>query len=179
MKGLGVSHDVSPYPQLNTTMTHCVGGCGEPATRTCDLPSAPRLLNTHDENHRLIELVSEIDAPPGQGRRTSSRSSTALGGKQRADIGGGEGKLHNLQTVSARPKRPLPFPPETNWNDFGCFLELISRFKFEFCRRGKYFLNDSNFRCVQSSTTSNVAVHVPVLWPVCAHAIPFRMLWLP
>ena len=22
-----------------------------------------------------------------------------------------------------------------------------------------------------------MAVHVPVLWPVCAHTIPFRMLW--
>ena len=58
-------------------------------------------------------------------------------------------------------------------------LELISWFEFEFCRRGNYFLNDSNFWCVQSSTTSNVAVHVPVLWPVCAHAIPFRMLLCP
>ena len=58
------------------------------------------------------------------------------------------------------------------------FLESISRFEFEFSSSRKlHFLNDSNFWCVQSSTTSNVAVHVPVLWPVCAHAIPFRMLW--
>ena len=49
-------------------------------------------------------------------------------------------------------------------------LELISRFEFEFCRRENYFfLNDSNFW----------SVHVTMPWPVCAHAIPLRMLWLP
>ena len=58
--------------------------------------------------------------------------------------------------------------PEIHSNDFGCFLELISRFEFEFRRPGNYFLNDSNFWCV----------HVNVPWPVCAHAFPFRMLWL-
>ena len=30
-------------------------------------------------------------------------------------------------------------------NDFGEFLELISRFEFEFCRRENFFLKDSNF----------------------------------
>ena len=35
--------------------------------------------------------------------------------------------------------------------------------------RKLFFLNDSNFGCV----------HVNVPWTVCAHAIPFRMLWLP
>ena len=60
--------------------------------------------------------------------------------------------------------------PEINSNDFGRFLELISRFEFEFRRRENYFfLNDSNFWCV----------HVNVPWPFCAHAIPFRMLWFP
>ena len=45
------------------------------------------------------------------------------------------------------------------------FFELISRFEFDFRRCGIfYFLNDSNFWCVQSSITHNVAVHVPVLW---------------
>ena len=52
---------------------------------------------------------------------------------------------------------------------FRGFLELIRRFEFEFCRPGNFFLNDSNFWCV----------HVNVPWPVCAHAIPFRMLWCP
>ena len=40
------------------------------------------------------------------------------------------------------------------------FMRIYSR---------KFFLKDSNFWCV----------HVNVPWPVCAHAIPFRMLWLP
>ena len=35
--------------------------------------------------------------------------------------------------------------------------------------RKLYILKDSNFWCV----------HVNVPWPGCAHAIPFRMLWLP
>ena len=65
---------------------------------------------------------------------------------------------------------------ENNSNDFGGFSELIGRFEFDFCRCG-IFLNDLNFWCVQSSITHNVAVHVPVLWPDCAHAIPLRMLW--
>ena len=52
---------------------------------------------------------------------------------------------------------------------FRWFLELICRFEFEFRRREIFFLNDSNFWCV----------HVNVPWPVSAHAIPFRMLWLP
>ena len=39
-----------------------------------------------------------------------------------------------------------------------------------------FFLNDSHFWCDQSSITRDVAVHVHVLWPVCAHTIPFRML---
>ena len=30
-------------------------------------------------------------------------------------------------------------PPEINSNDFGSFLELISRFEFEFCRREIFF----------------------------------------
>ena len=63
-----------------------------------------------------------------------------------------------------------------NCERFRGFLELISRFEFDFCRCGNYiFMNDSNFGCVQSSITRNVAVHVPVLWLVCAHAIPSRM----
>ena len=65
---------------------------------------------------------------------------------------------------------------ENLFERFRGFLELISRFEFEF-RRAKYFLNDSNFWCVQSSITHNVAVNVHVLWPVYAHTIPFRMLY--
>ena len=33
----------------------------------------------------------------------------------------------------------LPCARETNSNDFGVFLELISRFEFEFCRPGNFF----------------------------------------
>ena len=59
--------------------------------------------------------------------------------------------------------------PGNKFERFRGFLELISRFEFEFGRRENYFLKDSNFWCV----------HVNVPWPVCTHAIPFRMLWCP
>ena len=62
---------------------------------------------------------------------------------------------------------------ENKFERFRGFFELIGRFDFEFCRCGNFFLNDSNFWCVQSSITHNVAVHVHVLWPVCAHRVPF------
>ena len=69
--------------------------------------------------------------------------------------------------------------PEINSNDFGVFgINLQIRIRISSSRK-LYFLNDSNFWCVQSSITHHVAVHVPVLWPVCSHTIPFRMLWLP
>ena len=70
------------------------------------------------------------------------------------------------------------YAAENKFERFREFLELISRFEFEFRRCG-FFLKDSNFWCVQSSITHNVAVHVLVLWPVCAHTIPLRMLWCP
>ena len=54
---------------------------------------------------------------------------------------------------------------QTNSNDF-FFWELISRFEIDFRRCGICFWNDSNFWCVQSSITHNLAVHVHVLWPV-------------
>ena len=66
--------------------------------------------------------------------------------------------------------------PEINSNDFGFFLELIG-IRFSLSR--KIFLHDSNFWCVQSSTTCNETVHVHVLWPVSTHTITFRMLWCP
>ena len=67
-------------------------------------------------------------------------------------------------------------PPETNSNDFG-FLNYLADSNSIFVVAEMIFLNDSNFWCVQSSITHNVAVHVHVLWPVCTHTIPFRMLW--
>ena len=66
-------------------------------------------------------------------------------------------------------KKDVYHAARNKFERFRGFLELISRFEFEFCRRENYFLKDSNFWCV----------HVDVPWPVCAHAIPFRMLWLP
>ena len=71
--------------------------------------------------------------------------------------------------MKSRAKKEVTIRPENKFERFRGFLELISRFEFEFCRREIFFLNDSNFWCV----------HVNVPWPVCAHAIPFRMLWLP
>ena len=53
-----------------------------------------------------MELVSEIDAPPDMAGGPTQEASTALGGKQRADVGGAKGRLNNLETLSARPKRP-------------------------------------------------------------------------
>ena len=58
--------------------------------------------------------------------------------------------------------------PGNKFERFRGVLELIGRFEFEFCRH-EFFLRDSNFWCVY--------VNVPC--PVCAHAIPFRMLWCP
>ena len=79
--------------------------------------------------------------------------------------------IHTALNYHSRPNK---------FERFWWFLELIGRFEFEFCRRGNYiFLIDSIFWCVQSSITHNVAVHVPVMWPVCAHRIPIRMLWRP
>ena len=72
------------------------------------------------------------------------------------------------------------YSAENKIERFRGFLELISRFEFKFRRRGNYiFWTIRIFWCVQSSITRNVAVHVPVLWPVCTHTIPFRMLWRP
>ena len=62
---------------------------------------------------------------------------------------------------------------------FRVVLELFSRFQFDLRRCGIFFLNDSIIWCVRSSITHNVAVHVHVLWPVCTHTTPFRMLWRP
>ena len=58
--------------------------------------------------------------------------------------------------------------PETISNDFGWFLELISRFEFDFRRRGNFLLSDSNFWCVQSSITQygrSCACAVACLYP--------------
>ena len=66
-----------------------------------------------------------------------------------------------------------PKPIRTMSRVFGINQQI--RIRFSSLRN--FFLNDSNFWCVQSSITCNETVHVLVLWPVCTHAIPFRMLW--
>ena len=85
------------------------------------------------------------------------------------------GRLLDGKTAS-RPAELVTIRPETNSNDFGGFGNKLADSNSIFVVP-EFFLNDSNFWCVQSSITQNVAVHVPVLWPVCAHTISFRMLW--
>ena len=67
-------------------------------------------------------------------------------------------------------------PTETNSNDFGVFG--INRFEFDFRRRGNYLFEGFEFLvCSKVNHTHHVAVNVHVLWPVCTHTIPCRMLW--
>ena len=80
------------------------------------------------------------------------------------------GTVHIMEGTCSRLRFFVKYYSARNqFERFRVFLELISRFESEFCRCANYFLKDSNFWCV----------HVNVPWPVCAHAIPFRMLWLP
>ena len=58
------------------------------------------------------------------------------------------------------------------------FSKIFRRFEFDFCLC-EFFSDDSNFWRVWFSITSNVTVHVHVLWLVCTHTIPFRMLLCP
>ena len=67
-------------------------------------------------------------------------------------IKGHSGEIAGKNNI--RPLFLLTIRPETNSN---------------FVVAKIIFLKDSNFWCV----------HVNVPWLVCAHAIPFRMLWLP
>ena len=82
----------------------------------------------------------------------------------------GLGKLRHLDTHYCSV--------QNQFERFRGFLELISRFEFDFLRRENYFFERFEFLvCSKFNHTHHVAVHVPVLWPVCAHTIPFRMLW--
>ena len=68
----------------------------------------------------------------------------------------------------------LTMPLKTNSNDFGVFWN---------------YLADTNSFVVVAiffegfdflvSITCKETVNVHVLWPLCAHAVPFRMLWCP
>ena len=56
---------------------------------------------------------------------------------------------------------PITIPPETNSNDFGGVLQLISRFEFEFRRRRKFFRRIRIFGVLKvQSHTHHVALHV-------------------
>ena len=68
---------------------------------------------------------------------------------------------------------------ENQFERFRGFLELISRFEFEFCRRGFFFEGFEFLVCSKFNHTHHVAVNVHVLWPVCTHTIPSRMLLCP
>ena len=86
--------------------------------------------------------------------------------------------MPNFQKLKTIVKRSFPFGPKTNSNDFGGFWNYLADSISNFVV-AKFFLNDSNFWCFQSPITFNETVHVHVLWLVCTHTIPFRMLWCP
>ena len=77
----------------------------------------------------------------------------------------GTAKRTVLRWFRGRLVELVPYHSAQNlFERFRGFLELMSRFEFEFCRCENYFfLKDSNFWCV----------HVNVPWPVCGHAILF------
>ena len=62
---------------------------------------------------------------------------------------------------------------------FRVFLELMTRFEFEFRRRGNFFEGFEFLVCSKFNHTHHLAVNVHVLWPVCTHTIPLRMLLCP
>ena len=71
-------------------------------------------------------------------------------------------------------------PPEINSNDFGGFWSKLADSNSIFVvAEILFFFERFEYWCDQSSFIHNAAVHVHVLWPVCTHAIPFRILWRP
>ena len=66
---------------------------------------------------------------------------------------------------------------ENKFERFRGFLELISRIRISAVAEMIFFERFEFVGVFKSSITHNVAVHVLVLWTVCAHTIPFRMLW--
>ena len=113
-----------------------------------------------------------------------------IGGDFNAELGPGKGterKSVGRYTVNESNKRGDWLKSWLMLNDyysvqnqferFRGFLELISRFEFDFLHRDFFFERFEFLVCSKFNHTHHVAVHVPVLWPVCAHTIPFRMLW--
>ena len=81
--------------------------------------------------------------------------------------------------MSGPPIRAKYYSRPNHVERFWEFLELISRFEFDFHRRGNFSSERFELFGVQSSITCNETAHVHVLWPVCTNTIPFRMLWCP
>ena len=76
-------------------------------------------------------------------------------------------------------RSPPYYSVQNQFERFRGVLELIGRFEFDFRSREFFFERFEFLVCSKFNHTHNVAVHVPVLWPVCAHTIPIRMLWRP
>ena len=66
-------------------------------------------------------------------------------------------------------------PPETSSNDFGGF-GINQQIRIRFSSLRNFFFGTIRIFGVQSPITCNETVHVHVLWPVCTHTIPFRMV---
>ena len=71
-------------------------------------------------------------------------------------------------------------PLKTNSNDFGEFWNYLADSNSNIVVAKIIFFERFEFLvCSKFNHTHHVAVHVHVLWLVCAHIIPFRMLWRP
>ena len=119
----------------------------------------------------LYDHCKEMSRAAGVMKPNESQNAKALWKMMDNILGRNKTRLGTVGRAPQRPDCAAGYHAARNlFERFRGFLELISRFEFEFCRPGIFFfLNDSNFWCV----------HVNVPWPVCAHAFPFRMLWRP
>ena len=87
--------------------------------------------------------------------------------------------LSSVRAYESRVFRSSRHAARNQFERFRSFLEIQEQIRIRFPSLRIFFLNDANFWCVRGSITHNVAVHVLVLWHVCAHTIVFRMLWCP
>ena len=87
---------------------------------------------------------------------------------------------HSLKTRRILdPANHENYSAENKFRTISGFLELISSFEVDFRRCGHFFERFEFLVCSGVSITCNVTEHEHVLWPVCTHTIPFRMLWRP
>ena len=68
---------------------------------------------------------------------------------------------------------------ENNLERFRVFFDLISRFEFDFCRCGFFLMIQICGVFEVQSHAMRLYMYVHVLWLVCTHTIPFRMLLCP